>query len=70
MTKTRSYGDRVKTNFSRQKVPKENTSYECLSLIMLDSVVRVIKKYYPQTLFKEYKHDIRKVKQKNLLMMI
>ena len=37
---------------------------------MLDSVVRVIKKYYPQTLFKEYKHDIKKVKQKTLLMMI
>ena len=32
-----------------KKVPKENASYKCLSLIMLDSVIRVNKKYYPQT---------------------
>ena len=38
------------TNFQGKKVPKENASYKCLSLIMLDSVIRVNKKYYPQTL--------------------
>ena len=52
MTKTKSYRDRVKTNFQGKKLPKENTSYRCLSLIMLDSVVRVSKKYYPQTHWK------------------
>ena len=41
--KIKIYGDR--------KLPKENASYKCLSLIMLDSVIRVNKKYYPQTLF-------------------
>ena len=30
---------------------KKNSSYECLSLIMIDSVIRVNKKYYLQTLF-------------------
>ena len=42
------YEDRVNTNFQGKKVPKENVSYKCLSLIMLDSVIRVNKKYYPQ----------------------
>ena len=49
-TKIKKYGDRVNTNFRGKKVPKENASYKCLSLIMLDSVIRVNKKYYPQTL--------------------
>ena len=54
-TKTKMYGDRVNTNFQGQKVPKENASYKCISLIMLDSVIRVNKKYYPQTLLEECK---------------
>ena len=49
--KIKMYGDRVNTDFQGKKVSKENASYKCLSLIMLDSVIRVNKKYYPQTLF-------------------
>ena len=50
-----------------EKVPKENASYKCLLLIMLDSAIRVNKKYYPQTLLKECKYVIRKNKMKNLI---
>ena len=42
-TKILMYGDRVNTNFQGKKVPNENASYKCLSLIMLDSVIRVNK---------------------------
>ena len=48
--KIKTYENKVDTNFQGQKVPKENASYKCISLIMLDSVIRVNKKYYPQTL--------------------
>ena len=48
-------------------MPKENASYNCLSLIMLDSVIRVNKKYYPQTLLEECKYVIRKNKMENLI---
>ena len=34
-TKINSYGDRINTNFQGKKIPKENASYKCLSLIML-----------------------------------
>ena len=34
----------MNTNFQGQKVPKENATYKCISLIMLDSVIRVNKK--------------------------
>ena len=42
-TKIKMYDDRVNTNFQDKKVPKENVSYKCLSLSVLDSVIRVNK---------------------------
>ena len=42
--KIKSYGDKVNANFQGKKIRKENPSYKCLSLVMLDSVVRVSKK--------------------------
>ena len=57
----------MNTNFQAKKVLKENASYKCLSLIMLDSVIRVNKKYYPQRLLEECKYLIRKNKMENLI---
>ena len=51
-TKIKMYGDRVNTNFQGKKVPKENASYKCLSLTMLDSAIRANKKFYLQALLK------------------
>ena len=47
--------DKVNTSFQGKKVPKENSSYKCLSLTMLDSVIKVSKMNYPQTLLEECK---------------
>ena len=38
-TKIKSYGDKINTNFQGKKIPKEDASYKCLSLIMLDSII-------------------------------
>ena len=61
--KIKMYGDRVNTNVQSKKVPKENASYKCLSLTMLDSVIRASKKFYPQTLLEGCKYVIRKNKK-------
>ena len=54
--KKKSYGDKVNTNFQgNKKIPKENASCKCFLLIMLDSVIRVSKKYYSQSLLEECK---------------
>ena len=66
-TKIKIYGDRVNTNFQSKKVPKENASYKCLTLIMLDSVIRANKKFYPQTQLEECKYVIKKNKMENLI---
>ena len=66
-TKIKSYGDKINTNSQGKKVPKENASYKCLSLVMLDFFIRVNKKYYPQTLLEECKYVMRKNKMENLV---
>ena len=66
-TKIKSYGGKVNANFQGNKIPKENTTYKCLSVIILDSVIRVNKKYYPQTLLEECKYIIKKNKMENLI---
>ena len=63
----KSYSDKVNTNFRGKKVPKENASYKCLSLTMLDSVIRENKKYYPQTLLQECQYEMKINKMENLL---
>ena len=49
-TKTKMYAGSVITNFHNKKMPKENAPCKVLSIIMIDPVIRVNKKYYPQTL--------------------
>ena len=66
-TKIKIYDGNVNTNFQDKGMPKEKASYKCLSIIMLDSVVKVKKKYYPQTLLEECKYEIKKTKMENLV---
>ena len=61
------YGDKVNTNFQGKRIPKENTSYKCLSLIILDYVIRVSKTYYPQILLEECEYEINNTKMENLI---
>ena len=48
-------------------MPKENLSYEYLSLIILESIIRANKKYYPQTLLEECKYEVKNIKVENLI---
>ena len=60
------YDENVNTNFQDKEMSKENISWKCLSLVMLDSV-KVKKKYYSQTLLEEFKHEIKETKMENLI---
>ena len=57
-TKTRAYNNDVKTNFctidnKKNKLSEKKKPYKCVSLISLDSIITINKKYYPQTLLQE-----------------
>ena len=50
--------------FMIKKIPKEKAPSKCLSIIMLDSVIKVNKKYYPET-FLECTYLQEKIKIEN-----
>ena len=55
------------TNFHNKEMPKEKAPCKCLSIIMLDSVIKTNEKYYPQTLLEECKYEKEKIKIENLI---
>ena len=65
--KVKVYANRVNTNFQEKETSKGDSSYKCLSLIRLDSVVKVGKKYYPQVYLEECKYVKRKNKMFNYI---
>ena len=40
--KIKSHGDKININLQGKEIPKQNASYKYLSLIIIDSVIRVI----------------------------
>ena len=53
--------------FIIKKIPKEKAPCQCLSIIVLDSVIKVNKKYYPQTFLEECKYVQEKIKNENYI---
>ena len=66
-TKIKTYAGSIITNFHNKKMPKEKAPCKCLSIIMIDSVIKANKKYYPQTLLEEYKYTQEKIKIENYI---
>ena len=65
-TKIKIYGGKVNTNFQDKIMPKEKAPCNCLSIIMLDFIIKAKKKYYPQTLLQECKYEQKRLKTENL----
>ena len=66
-TKIKIYADCMITNFRNKKMLKEKIPCKFLSMIMLDSVIKANKKYYPQTLLEECKYIQEKIKIENYI---
>ena len=66
-TNIKIYADSMITNFHNKKILKEKAPCKCLSIIMLDSVIKANKKYYPQTLSEECKYVQEKIKIENFI---
>ena len=66
-TKIKIYANSIITNFHKNKITKEKAPCKCLSIIMLDSVVKANKIYYPETPLEECKYEQNKVKTENCI---
>ena len=74
-TKIRSYNNDIKTNFrnidnKNNKLPEKNKPYKCVSLISLDSIIKINEKYYPQTLLQECVYKLINKKVENIITNI
>ena len=65
--KIKVYADSIITNFHKNKLPKEKVPCKCLSMIMLDSVIKANKKYYLQILLEDCKYIQEKIKTENYI---
>ena len=66
-TKIKIYNNSMFTNFQGKKMPKEKVPCKCLSIIMLDSVIKAKKNYYPQTILEDCKYEQEKIKMQNFI---
>ena len=66
-TKIKIYAGRMVTNFHNKVIPKEKAPCKCLSVIMLDSAIKVSKKYYTQTFLEECKYVQENIKNDNYI---
>ena len=46
--KIKSYEGKVKTNFNNDKTPKKRSQCICLSVVLIDSVLKMDRNYYPE----------------------
>ena len=74
-TKIRSYNNDITTNFhdinnKNNKLPEKNKPNKCLSLISLDSITKINKKHYPQTLLQECVYKLINRKVENIITNI
>ena len=67
--KIKVYADSIITNFHKNKIPKENVPCKCLSIIMLDSVIKANKNYYLQMLLEECKYIQEKINIVRIILM-
>ena len=58
-TKIKSYNGKINTDFYNNKIPKECPQFICLSVILIDSVFRTGKNYYPQVFLEECKYFVK-----------
>ena len=57
--KVKSYQGKINTNLHSDKIPKEGSQCICLLVILIDSVYRTGKSYYPQVFLEECKYVLK-----------
>ena len=60
-SKIKIYAGSMITNFQSKEMAKEKAPWKCLSIIMLDSVIKAKKRYYPQTLLEGCKYGLENI---------
>ena len=60
--KIKPYNGKINTNSDNNKIPKEDSQFICLSVILIDSVFITCKNYYRQVCLEECKYVVKEKK--------
>ena len=66
-TKVTEFDGKIKTNFLGNEIPKENMHYTYIACIIIDSVMKMNNKNYPQVYLEECTYKIKKIKMSKFL---
>ena len=66
-SKIKSYENNMQTDFHKKGVPRENVPCNCPFVIMLESVIKIEKKYHPQIFLEKCKYEIKKNKTERFI---
>ena len=66
-TKIKFHNNRLNANFHGKKIPEENEYYTCLSIILLEFVVKIDNYYCRQIFLEECKYAVKKRKIMNTI---
>ena len=66
-TKVREHEGMIKTTFLGNGMPKENKHYTCIACIIIDSVMKMDKKHFPQVYLEECKYKIKKIQMSRFI---
>ena len=58
------------TTFTNNVIPEENTYYNCISAIDIDSVLRIDKKAFPQAYLEQCKYKLKKKNAQDILIIL
>ena len=61
-SKIKSYTRKMNTSPQNNIIPKEGSQFICLSVILINSVIRSGENYYPQVFLEEYKYVVEEKK--------
>ena len=57
----------IKITFLGNGMPKENKHYTCIACIIIDSVMKMDKKHFPQVYLEECKYKIKKIQMSRFI---
>ena len=60
-TKVKEYDGVIKTKFLGNDIPKENMYYTCMACNIINYVMKMDKKYFPQVYLEQCKYKIKKI---------
>ena len=68
--KIKSKGRKTHAKFQDNRIPREVFQFICLSVILIDSVFRTDKNYYPQVFLEECRYVVKEKWFLNILLTI